>query len=57
MIVKLIELIQKDKKENSRLNNEIAKEVFFEFPSEIISMPSDMSDSEKSKLFNIIISK
>lgn len=34
-------------KENSRLNNEIAKEVFFEFPSEIISMPSDMSDSEK----------
>ena len=34
-------------KENSRLNNEIAKEVFFEFPSEIISMPSNMSDSEK----------
>ena len=34
-------------KENRRLNNEIAKEVFFEFPSEIISMPSDMSDSEK----------
>ena len=34
-------------KENSRLNNEIAKEVFLEFPSEIISMPSDMSDSEK----------
>ena len=34
-------------KENSRLNNEIAKEVFFEFPNEILTIPSDMSDSEK----------
>ena len=34
-------------KENIRLNNEIAKDVFFEFPSEILTIPSDMSDSEK----------
>lgn len=34
-------------KENIRLNNEIAKDVFFEFPNEILTIPSDMSDSEK----------
>lgn len=34
-------------KENIRLNNEIARDVFFEFPSEILTIPSDMSDSEK----------